>query len=103
MPFKKSKELSDIFDRGVNHGKKSTVSARGQVTIPAKVREALGLKPGDRVIYKVVGGKAEIMPIKGTILDAAGTVKPKAKPENFRKIRAELKHAVAKRIAEKKQ
>jgi len=82
---------------------KSTVSSKGQVTIPAKVREALGLKSGDRVIYKVAGGKAEIIPVKGTILDAAGTVKPKTKPEDFRKIRETVKRAVAKHAAEKNQ
>jgi antitoxin PrlF len=81
---------------------KSTLSAKGQVTIPAKVRKSLGLKPGDKVAYKVVGNKAELIAIKGTILDAAGSVKPKKKPEDLAAARAIVKQRVAKRAAEQK-
>ena len=80
---------------------KSVISRKGQVTIPAKVRKALGLKPGDRILYKVVDDKAELIPVKGTILDAAGTVRPKKRPENFAKIRETVKKRVSKQIAQK--
>jgi antitoxin PrlF len=79
---------------------KSTLSAKGQVTIPAKVRKSLGLKPGDKVAYKVVGNKAELIAIKGTILDAAGSVKPKKRPEDLA-AREIVKKRVAKRAAER--
>ena len=31
----------------------STITSRGQTTLPKSVREALGVKPGDRVRYVV--------------------------------------------------
>ncbi len=30
----------------------STINSRGQITIPERMREALGLKPGDKVILE---------------------------------------------------
>lgn len=36
------------------------LSAKGQVTIPRKIREALGLQPGDVVAYEVRGRAAVI-------------------------------------------
>jgi AbrB family looped-hinge helix DNA binding protein len=33
----------------------ATVQARGQVTLPKEIRDAAGIKPGDRVWVRVVG------------------------------------------------
>ena len=38
----------------------SVVSARGQVTIPKAVREALGLKPGDLVSWELEGDSVRL-------------------------------------------
>ena len=35
--------------------KQSTVSEKGQTTIPSEIRKVLGIKPGDSVEYEVVG------------------------------------------------
>jgi antitoxin PrlF len=37
----------------------ATVTSKGQVTLPLKVREALRIRPGDRVDF-VVGEKGEV-------------------------------------------
>lgn len=38
----------------------STVTSKGQTTIPEKIRKALRIKPGDRLEYEVKGDSATI-------------------------------------------
>ncbi len=38
----------------------STVTSKGQTTIPEKIRKALRIKPGDRLEYEVEGDRATI-------------------------------------------
>jgi AbrB family looped-hinge helix DNA binding protein len=47
----------------------SRLSSKGQVTIPRKVREALGLRAGDAVAYEIRGRSAVIRKLEG--FDAA--------------------------------
>lgn len=37
---------------------KSRISSKGQITVPAVVRERLGLRPGSRVYFEMVEGGA---------------------------------------------
>jgi len=39
----------------------STITAKGQTTLPRAVREALGLAPGDRVRYVVLDGEVRLL------------------------------------------
>ncbi len=56
---------------------KATISSKGQVTIPASVRERLSLKPGDRVTFTVLANGTTIMRRKNrSISELAGSVKP---------------------------
>ena len=38
----------------------STVTSKGQTTIPEKIRKALRIKPGDKLEYAVEGDRATI-------------------------------------------
>ena len=49
----------------------SVVTDRGQTTLPAPVRTALSIKPGDRVRYFIQGGKVHIIKT-GSIRDLKG-------------------------------
>ncbi len=40
------------------------ISKKRQVSIPKKVMDALGLKPGDEVDFEIEKGSAKIIPIK---------------------------------------
>lgn len=37
----------------------STITSKGQTTVPKEVRDALDVGPGDRLSWEVRGGKAE--------------------------------------------
>lgn len=70
----------------------AVMTSKGQMTIPKEVREALNLKPSEKVIIVVEAGQAIMRPIKGGILDLGGSVKPVGGgPSDFRKIREEVK------------
>jgi len=45
-------------------GYTSTISSKGQVTVPVDVRRRLGLKEGDRVEFAFVEGKAVLRPLR---------------------------------------
>jgi len=40
----------------------TTVSTKGQLVIPARIREALGIEPGTRVAIRQEGGQVILMP-----------------------------------------
>jgi antitoxin PrlF len=51
------------------------ISKSGQVTIPADIRERLGLKPGDTVIWgEGPGGEVTVRPVKYTFNELRGIV-----------------------------
>ena len=60
----------------------TTITTKGQVTIPKKVRDALGLKPGDDVDF-VVGDSGEV------VVRRAGpeSGRPTPDPDRFEKVR----------------
>lgn len=55
------------------------VTSKGQVTVPKAVRDALGVKEGDEIVFRVEGNRAVLARTPG-FLTLAGTVKvPAAK------------------------
>jgi antitoxin PrlF len=51
----------------------ATMTSKGQITIPVKIREALGLKPGVRIdFYQTEDGKVTLRPKTGSIMDMKG-------------------------------
>jgi antitoxin PrlF len=83
----------------------TSLTRKGQVTIPKAVRDGLGLKPFDKLEIELVGGEARIRKAtRLTLRDVAGSLPPigipieeaiaLAKEEHFveraRRIRAQL-------------
>jgi antitoxin PrlF len=70
---------------------KSTVTERGQTTIPAAVRKALGLKPHQRLVYEIRDDSVVVRPETESIMDLAGALKsavpPASKAEERKKAR----------------
>jgi AbrB family looped-hinge helix DNA binding protein len=55
----------------------STITSKGQTTLPLKIREALQLKPGDRISYEIQGDTVVIKP-QQSAMDVFGRLKPPA-------------------------
>ena len=54
----------------------STLTTKGQVTIPADVRRRLGLRPGDQVGFIVEGDQVRVLRQESRIEAAFGICKP---------------------------
>ena len=76
----------------------TTITQKGQVTIPAEIRSRLGLKPRDRVRFEVRGDVATLRPAPSKVLRWFGSVAPKERPEDFRKVRDEFEQGVAEEV-----
>ena len=47
----------------------STLTSKGQITLPKQVRERLGLRQGDRVVFELdEAGSVRLMPVSAQIL-----------------------------------
>jgi len=60
--------------------KSTTVTKKGQITIPKHIREGLNLKPGDKVSFVPRQKKSRIEIVRQpSILELYGSLKPKRK------------------------
>ena len=57
------------------------VSSKGQVTVPKAVRDALGLREGDEVVFRVEGSRA-VLARTPDFLELAGTIRVPAAKRN---------------------
>jgi AbrB family looped-hinge helix DNA binding protein len=53
----------------------SAVTTKGQVTIPAELREKFGIKPGDRVAFAEDGGHIVLQRQENAVTSVFGIVK----------------------------
>jgi len=80
----------------MNH---STVTAKGQTTIPGEVRLALKIKPGDRLEYAVEGDHVTIRVHPGTRSLKGALASSKGRDLSFAEIRKAAAKAARKREA----
>lgn len=81
----------------------ATLTSRGQVTIPKRVRKALNLETNDKITFIVKNNIAIIKPQKGNILDIGASIKipENESPINFRKVRKRVIDKIAGDAAKK--
>jgi AbrB family looped-hinge helix DNA binding protein len=77
-----------------------TVTAKGQVTIPAEIRRLLEVSPGDQVLFRVTESTVELQPATMTLEDTFGAVTPLRQPEDFAALREVAIEEHAQRVAE---
>ena len=80
----------------------TTMTQRGQVTVPAEVRRLLGIKPRDKVAFSIEDGSVRLLPPAFTLESAFASVQPKTQtadlPAISRKARAEKANKVAREL-----
>ena len=75
----------------------STLTSKGQITIPLEVRKALGLKPGVRIdFYEFEDGKYALRPKTGSIKDMKGCLAHSGPPISIE----EMNESILERAAE---
>jgi len=76
----------------------TTLTEKGQVTIPLEIRRILGLRPRDRVRFEVEGEVVKIRQASSKLLQGYGAVTPRNRPEDFQELREEFEKGVAKEV-----
>jgi AbrB family looped-hinge helix DNA binding protein len=72
----------------------STLTSKGQTTIPKDIRERLNLHPGDRLEFVIdEDGRVLVLPASIDASELAGMLKPPARPVSL----AEMNRAIHKR------
>ncbi|MDQ2785438.1 MAG: AbrB/MazE/SpoVT family DNA-binding domain-containing protein [Chloroflexota bacterium] len=67
----------------------STMTSKGQVTIPAEVRKQLGIKAGDKITFVIEEGRIALRaPIYPTVASLRGAAGSLAKPREWDEMRA---------------
>ena len=70
---------------------RTTMTQRGQVTVPAQIRKLLGLRPKDQVVFEIVDGAIVFRRPRFTLETLAGSVKPRKRPEDLKKVRESVR------------
>ncbi len=78
----------------------STLTSKGQTTIPVEIREALNLKPGDKIRYVISGDRVYLRVKNKKAIDLAGKLyDPTRKPISIE----EMDEAIGDYLAEEDQ
>ena len=81
----------------------TSVTTKGQVTLPSPVRKVLGVRPKDKVSFRIEDGEVKLVPLANTLESAFGAVRPLRSPEDFEKRVRDAKEARAQAIGSKLQ
>jgi len=79
----------------------SRISAKGQITLPRKVRQALNVKPGDRLVFLVENRTVVLQPLaSGSAGTLAGSLRDYARAAPTESARSVAKKRVARAAAQ---
>ncbi|MBI4319588.1 MAG: AbrB/MazE/SpoVT family DNA-binding domain-containing protein [Chloroflexi bacterium] len=73
----------------------TTMTRKGQVTIPVNIRRSLGLAPGDKVAFVVDQGEVKVRPVKSAVERSFGAVRARNRPEDFQELERLAEEAIA--------
>ncbi len=79
----------------------SVVTRKGQITIPAEFRKALGLKEGDKVALSLEEGEVRLSPTESIVTRTAGIFKTDEPAKTAEELRVLAEEAVAADVMER--
>lgn len=44
--------------------RQARITSKGQITVPHEIRRALGVRPGDRLLFESASGKVQVRPVR---------------------------------------
>lgn len=79
------------------HERLSVVTRKGQITLPARIRQALGIKRGDKVAFALQeeSESISVRPVRSVADLTFGAVPARRRPEDFKKLRQQFMEDVA--------
>jgi antitoxin PrlF len=76
----------------------TTLTSKGQVTIPKEIRDALGLAPGDRILFRVKeNGEVVVEVADVDLLALAGSLRPRRKGVTIDEMKETVRRAATER------
>jgi antitoxin PrlF len=75
----------------------STITSKGQTTIPREIRALLGLKENDRILYEIEDGKVAIKPAP-SVHELYAIFKPRTRRKGKPSTKAQMRAAVERDI-----
>lgn len=79
----------------------SVVTRKGQITIPAEFRKALGLKEGDKVALSLEEGQVRLAPSESVVTRTAGIFKTDEPAKSADELRVLAEEAIAADVMER--
>ena len=76
----------------------TSLTAKGQVTIPVSLRRRLHLKASDKIEFVLEDDGIKLRPLHSDLLVGYRSVKPRQTPEDFAAIRHDTQEWVAERV-----
>ncbi len=73
----------------------TTVTEKGQITIPKEIRRIMGLRPQDRVSFELEGEYVKIRRVSSKLEKGFGAVTARKKPEDYQELRKAFEDGVA--------
>jgi antitoxin PrlF len=79
----------------------STVTTKGQVTIPVELRRLLGVAPRDKVAFLVEDGQVRLSRRTSVVERTAGALRASVPPVTAERLREEAEQAIADDVVER--
>lgn len=78
----------------------STITSKGQLTVPAEIRRTLGLKSGDKVVFQIEGRHVTLVPMTSRLAAGYQSIPALKEPKTWQEIEEIVAEERAERYAQ---